>query len=54
MARRSVLFSPGDKPDLMRKAPETGADTVVFDLEDAVAPGQKATARKLSVEAVRS
>ncbi|MDR9431326.1 MAG: CoA ester lyase [Natronomonas sp.] len=45
MARRSVLFSPGDKPDLMRKAPETGADTVVFDLEDAVAPGQKATAR---------
>ena len=46
MARRSVLFSPGDEPDLMRKAPETGADTVVFDLEDAVAPGQKRTARK--------
>jgi citrate lyase subunit beta/citryl-CoA lyase len=45
MARRSVLFSPGDEPDLMRKAPGTGADTVVFDLEDAVAPGQKAAAR---------
>lgn len=30
----------------MRKAPGTGADTVVFDLEDAVAPGQKRTARK--------
>lgn len=45
MARRSVLFSPGDKPKLMRKAPGTGADTVVFDLEDAVAPGQKAAAR---------
>jgi citrate lyase subunit beta/citryl-CoA lyase len=45
MARRSVLFSPGDEPDLMRKAPESGADTVVFDLEDAVAPGRKAAAR---------
>ena len=36
MARRSVLFSPGDRPELMRKAPTTGADVVVFDLEDAV------------------
>jgi citrate lyase subunit beta/citryl-CoA lyase len=46
MARRSVLFSPGDQPDLMRKAPGTGADTVVFDLEDAVAPGRKDEARE--------
>ncbi len=45
MVRRSVLFSPGDKPALMRKAPRTGADTTVFDLEDAVAPGQKSAAR---------
>jgi len=45
MARRSVLFSPGDRPEMLRKAPETGADTVVFDLEDAVAPGRKAKAR---------
>lgn len=45
MTRRSVLFSPGDQPDLLRKAPDTGADTVVFDFEDAVAPGEKATAR---------
>jgi citrate lyase subunit beta/citryl-CoA lyase len=45
MARRSVLFSPGDQPDLMRKAPASGADVVVFDLEDAVAPDEKATAR---------
>jgi citrate lyase subunit beta/citryl-CoA lyase len=49
MARRSVLFSPGDRPALMRKAPGTDADVVVFDLEDAVAPGAKATGR----EAVR-
>jgi citrate lyase subunit beta/citryl-CoA lyase len=46
MARRSVLFSPGDQPKLMRKAPTTGADVVVFDLEDAVAPNRKATARE--------
>jgi citrate lyase subunit beta/citryl-CoA lyase len=45
MARRSVLFSPGDQPDLLRKAPDAGADTVVFDLEDAVAPERKADAR---------
>ena len=45
MTRRSVLFSPGDQPSLMRKAPNAGADVVVFDLEDAVAPGQKDEAR---------
>jgi citrate lyase subunit beta/citryl-CoA lyase len=45
MARRTVLFSPGDRPELCRKAPATGADTTVFDLEDAVAPARKAEAR---------
>ncbi len=45
MARRSVLFSPGDQPDLMRKAPEAAADTIVFDLEDAVTPERKPDAR---------
>ncbi|WP_459192623.1 HpcH/HpaI aldolase/citrate lyase family protein [Halosimplex sp. J119] len=49
MARRSLLFSPGDRPKLMRNAPATGADAVIFDLEDAVAPGKKDAAR----EAVR-
>ena len=46
MARRSLLFSPGDRPELMRKAPSTGADVLCFDLEDAVAPGRKAEARR--------
>lgn len=45
MVRRSVLFSPGDRPALMRKAPGVGADAVVFDLEDAVAPDRKEEAR---------
>jgi len=53
MVRRSVLFSPGDQPDLMRKAPSAGADVVVFDLEDAVTPGQKDEARD-AVDAVLS
>jgi len=46
MARRSMLFAPGDRPEFMRKAPDTGADTVIFDLEDAVAPAKKAEARE--------
>jgi citrate lyase subunit beta/citryl-CoA lyase len=46
MVRRSVLFSPADQPDLLRKAPETGADVVVFDLEDGVLPAQKTAARE--------
>lgn len=52
MARRSVLFSPGDQPELMRKAPRTGADTVVFDLEDAVVPEAKAAARETVAEVI--
>jgi len=45
MARRSLLFSPGDRPELMRKAPGTGADVICFDLEDAVVPDRKDEAR---------
>lgn len=46
MARRSLLFSPGDRPELMRKAASTGADVLCFDLEDAVAPARKDEARQ--------
>jgi citrate lyase subunit beta/citryl-CoA lyase len=52
MVRRSVLFSPGDKPDLLRKAPDAGADVVVFDLEDAVVPDRKDRARESVAAAV--
>ena len=52
MVRRSVLFSPGDRPDLLEKAPEMGADVVVFDLEDAVVPDRKDRARKVVADAV--
>ncbi|MFB6298332.1 MAG: CoA ester lyase [Salinirussus sp.] len=46
MARRSVLFTPGDRPDRMRTAPDLGADVIVFDLEDAVVPDRKSRARE--------
>jgi citrate lyase subunit beta/citryl-CoA lyase len=50
MARRSVLFTPGDRPEMLRSAPESAADVLVFDLEDAVAPGRKDDARSTIVE----
>lgn len=45
-ARRSVLFTPGDEAEMMRKALGGDADVVVFDLEDAVAPDAKEDARE--------
>ena len=54
MARRSVLFTPGDRPEMLRKAPRTGADVMVFDLEDAVAPARKAEARKAVADVLTS
>lgn len=43
---RSFLFVPGDRPDRFAKAAASGADVVVLDLEDAVAPGRKEQARE--------
>jgi len=42
---RSYLFAPGSDEHKMRKALSSGADAVVFDLEDAVAPADKVRAR---------
>lgn len=42
---RSYLFVPGDRPDRFAKACASGADAVIVDLEDAVAPEQKNAAR---------
>ncbi len=43
--RRSLLFVPGAEPRKLEKAREAGADTLLLDLEDSVAPQQKAEAR---------
>ncbi|TPG16792.1 CoA ester lyase [Sphingomonas koreensis] len=42
---RSLLFVPGDRPDRMEKALGSGADALILDLEDAVAPAAKPAAR---------
>ena len=45
MRLRSLLFVPGDRPERMVKALGLGADALILDLEDSVAPGAKAAAR---------
>ena len=42
---RSLLFVPGDRPDRFPKAAASGADALILDLEDSVAPGRKPEAR---------
>lgn len=42
---RSMLFVPGDRPERFEKAEKSGADAVIFDLEDAVAAERRAEAR---------
>jgi citrate lyase subunit beta/citryl-CoA lyase len=46
MVRRSILISPGDQPDKLRKAATSDADVIVFDLEDGVVPDRKEAARE--------
>ena len=44
------LYAPGDRPAVVAKALACGADVVVIDLEDAVAPDRKAYARAATAE----
>jgi len=46
---RTYLFVPGNRPERFDKALASGADAVVFDLEDAVAAEAKAQARQAIV-----
>ena len=52
MRFRSLLFVPGDRPDMAVKAHRSGPDAVVLDLEDAVAPDDKPQARKNVIQAI--
>lgn len=45
MKLRSLLFVPGDRPDRFDKAAASGADALILDLEDSVAPEKKPEAR---------
>ena len=45
--RRSMLFLPGNNPNMLINGNCLGADAIIFDLEDAVAPAEKDAARIL-------
>ena len=45
--RRSMLFLPGNNPNLLINGNRLGSDAVIFDLEDAVSPTEKDAARIL-------
>ncbi len=52
--RRSVLYMPGSNTRALEKAKTLAADTLILDLEDAVAPSVKAEARTQVCEAVKA
>src|SRR3981189_1336773 len=47
MRLRSLLFVPGDSEHKFQKAAGIGADALILDLEDSVAPPRKALAREM-------
>jgi (S)-citramalyl-CoA lyase len=47
---RSWLFTPATRPDRFAKAAAAGADVAIVDLEDAVAPADKAQARTTALD----
>ncbi|MGH6898247.1 MAG: aldolase/citrate lyase family protein, partial [Geminicoccaceae bacterium] len=52
--RRSVLYMPGSNARALDKARSLPADGLIFDLEDAVAPDAKASAREQVCKAVQA
>ena len=52
--RRSALYMPASRAGALEKAKTLPADVLIFDLEDAVNPDAKETAREQAVAAARS
>lgn len=52
--RRTMLFIPGNNPAMLQNGGVFGADSIILDLEDAVAPLEKDAARLLVAEALRT
>ena len=52
--RRSVLYMPGSNDRALAKARELPVDCVIMDLEDAVSPDMKVSAREQVIEAVNA
>jgi len=53
MMLRSFLFVPADSDKKLSKGETSGADALILDLEDAVAPARKAAARELAAAYLR-
>ncbi len=51
--RRSLLFLPGNTPNIIINGDALGADAVILDLEDAVPPSEKDAARILVRNAIK-
>lgn len=51
--RRTMLFLPGNNPGMLQNGGIFGADSLILDLEDAVAPAEKDTARLLVAHSLR-
>ena len=49
---RSMLFMPGTRADMIAKIPRFAPDVAAVDLEDAVAPGDKDSARRTAADAI--
>lgn len=52
--RRTMLFLPGNNPNMIGNGGLLGADSLIFDLEDAVSPDEKDAARELLKNALTS
>ncbi|WMJ84665.1 HpcH/HpaI aldolase/citrate lyase family protein [Oscillospiraceae bacterium LTW-04] len=52
--RRTMLFLPGNNPNMIGNGGLLGADSLIFDLEDAVSPDEKDAARELLKNALMS
>lgn len=52
--RRTMMFVPGNNPAMVKDAGIYGADSIMFDLEDAVSLAEKDAARDLVYEALKS
>lgn len=52
--RRTMMFVPGNNPAMVKDAGIYGADSIMFDLEDAVSMTEKDAARILVYEALKS
>lgn len=51
---RSLLFLPGNNPNMLGNGDILGSDAIIFDLEDAVAPDEKDAARILVRNALKA